>query len=173
MTQSEILALRIDTLEFILALFGTFFTIVSTYIAGLFFFLRRAGFALKLLAFFLLSIGLAFLGGLAIGVTSIVEFSVTAGTIPVSPEENLRTWLSEIGSSFVWYQAGATLGWAVAALVYLALFYLTFFHRWNVAPAREPGGLPVAVSRPTSPPPSPAVDPHFASTANVSGAPPI
>ena len=49
----------------IITIFSQFIAMVSAYIVGLYYFLNRAAFALRLLAFATLSIGLAFLGGAA------------------------------------------------------------------------------------------------------------
>jgi hypothetical protein len=66
MSEAEVMQGVFSSIQVVISLFSTFFAMISAYIAGLYFFLNRAPFALKLLAFFLLSIGLVFLGGAAI-----------------------------------------------------------------------------------------------------------
>ena len=56
----------IGSIQVVVSVFSMFFAITSAYIAGLYFFLNRAPLSLRLLAFFLLSVGLAFLGGSAL-----------------------------------------------------------------------------------------------------------
>jgi len=66
MSEAEVMQGVFSSVHVVISLFSTFFAMISAYIAGLYFFLNRAPVALKLLAFFLLSIGLVFLGGAAI-----------------------------------------------------------------------------------------------------------
>ena len=65
MSEAEVMQTLFSSIQVIVSLFSMFFAVVSAYIAGLYFFLNRAPFALRLLAFFLLSIGLLFLAGAA------------------------------------------------------------------------------------------------------------
>ena len=62
MSEAELMQNLLGSIQVIMSLFSVFFTIISAYIAGLFFFLNRAPMALRLLAFRLLSVGLVFLG---------------------------------------------------------------------------------------------------------------
>ena len=66
MSEAEVMQGVFSSVQVVISLFSTFFAMISAYIAGLYFFINRAPFALKLLAFFLLSIGLVFLAGAAI-----------------------------------------------------------------------------------------------------------
>jgi hypothetical protein len=66
MSEAELMQGVFSSIQVVISLFSTFFAMVSAYIAGLYFFLNRAPLALKFLAFFLLSIGLVFLGGAAV-----------------------------------------------------------------------------------------------------------
>jgi hypothetical protein len=134
MTFGELTQGRIDAVSFILSLFSVFFTIVSAYIAALYFFLGSARMTLRLLAFFVLTVSFLFLGGMAFTVSDLVEVLVTAwegADIPLSEEHAVRGWLAELGSSFEFYYIGALLGWGVAFIVYLSLAYLTFGYRWK------------------------------------------
>ena len=58
MSEAELMQGVFSSIQVVISLFSTFFAMISAYIAGLYFFLNRAPVALKLLAFFLLSIGL-------------------------------------------------------------------------------------------------------------------
>src|SRR5262249_48045623 len=66
MSEAEMMQGMFASIQIVISLFSTFFAIISAYIAGLFFFLNRAPVPMKFLAFFLLSVGLVFLGGAAI-----------------------------------------------------------------------------------------------------------
>jgi len=134
MTFGELTQVRIDAASFILSLFSMFFTICSAYIAALYFFLGVAPFALRLLAFFVLTVSFLFLGGMALTVSDLVEVVIThweQAEIPLSSQQTVREWLARLGGSFQFYYFGALLGWGCAFIVHLALAYLTFGYRWK------------------------------------------
>lgn len=125
---------RIDALTFILSLFSVFFTIVSAYIAALYFFLGVAPFPLRALAFFVLSVSFLFLGAMSFTVSDIIEVLITDWDkveIPLNSQQTVRGWMAQLGGSFEFYYFGALLGWGVAFIVYLVLAYLTFGYRWK------------------------------------------
>ena len=114
---------------------ASFCTITSGYIAGLYLFLNRAPFALRLLAFCLLTIALLFLGGAAAIQQGAQDAIIAAWaklpspTIPVDVIQNPLPLpqlkglpLKEIGTVF---------GWLAAISVYLSLAYMTFIYRWK------------------------------------------
>ena len=139
MTFGELSQSRIDAMSFILSLFSMFFTICSAYIAALYFFLGVAPLALRMLAFFVLTVSFLFLGGMAFTVSDLVEVIVQnweQADIPLSSQQPVREWLIRLGGSFQFYYIGAFVGWAVAFIVYLALAYLTFGYRWRPIAAR-------------------------------------
>lgn len=134
MSEADLLAMSIDGTDAIVQLVAAAFTIISAYIAGLYFFLRRAPLPLRLAAFGLVSITLAFLGMLAFGLFGVLVGADTAWRVlpeTVSGVESLGgvrpPWLG--GLSF--YEAGATLGYGAFGLIYLALAYVTFVYRWQ------------------------------------------
>ncbi len=138
MTFGELAQGRIDAVSFILSLFSMFFTICSAYIAALYFFLGVAPFALRLLAFFVLTVSFLFLGGMAFTVSDLVEVVISnweQADIPYNSQQTVREWLTQLGGSFQLYYVGALLGWGCAFIVYLALAYLTFGYRWRPAAA--------------------------------------
>jgi hypothetical protein len=137
-TFGELAQGRIDVVAFVLSLFSVFFTIVSAYIAALYFFLGASGLGLRLLAFFVLTVSFLFLGGLAFTVSDLIEVIIAAwnrADIPITSEQRLRGMLFVNGSNFYFYYVGALLGWGVAFIVYIALAYLTFGYRWQPAAA--------------------------------------
>src|SRR5262249_26317997 len=122
--------------QVVASLFSAFFAMVSTYIAGLYFFLNRAPVALRLLAFFLLSIGIAFLGG-AVAIQQRVQDGLfTAWAKVPSPMMSVELLLNPfpftLPQGWSLYYIGATLGWVTGFCVYVALGYMTFVYRWRV-----------------------------------------
>jgi hypothetical protein len=136
MSEAEVMQGMFASIQVVVSLFSTFFAIISAYIAGLFFFLNRAPIALKLLAFFLLSIGLVFLAGAAVtqqrlqlgllaawgGMSSpmIAVDSILRNPFPVS-----------LPTGWSIYELGVNVGWLTGLSVYLALGYMTFLYRWK------------------------------------------
>lgn len=134
-TESEILQGLFASIQTVLSLFSMFFAMTSAYIVGLYFFLNRAPLALRLLAFLLLSIGLAFLGGSAATLQRMQEglfaawSKLPAPMISVAELRNpIPVTLPMPGISM--QEIGVAIGWVTATSVYLALGYLTFFYRW-------------------------------------------
>jgi hypothetical protein len=132
-SKAELMEARWLGASFILSLFSVFFGVVSAYIAGLYFVLSKATLALRMLAFFVLTMGFLFLGGMAISVTDLIEVMAVGWDsvdIPLAKGQVVRAFITQIGGSMQIYFVGALLGWAVAFIVYIALAYLTFFYRW-------------------------------------------
>jgi hypothetical protein len=139
-SKAELMEARWLGAAFVLSLFSVFFGIVSAYIAGLYFVLSKATLPLRLLAFFVLTMGFLFLGGMAISVTDAIEVMAVGWDsldIPLEKGQVVRAFISRIGGSMQLYFVGAMLGWAVAFIVYIALAYLTFFYRWPDRRAAE------------------------------------
>jgi hypothetical protein len=125
----------IGSIQVVVSVFSMFFAITSAYIAGLFFFLNRAPLSLRLLAFFLLSIGLVFLGGSALIQQRAQEQLFAAWArlpTPAIAVEALRNPLPvALPGGMSLQDAGIIVGWLTALCVYLTLAYLTFLHRWQ------------------------------------------
>lgn len=139
MSESDILQSLFDAIAAILTVFSLFFAIISGYVAGLYFFLGRAPFLLRAMAFGLLSIGLIFLGGTATVIGRMQDGLFVAWDRlerPIVPLHDLRNPVPGMHLAGITQQEiGVAIGWIVAVAVYLALFYLTFIYRW---PASEP-----------------------------------
>ena len=135
MSEAELMQALIGSIQVVVGVFSMFFAIVSAYIAGLFFFLNRAPLSLRLLAFFLLSVGLAFLGGSALIQQRLQEGLLAAWARLPSPSvavEAVRTPLPlGLPGGLSVQDAGVIVGWVTAVCVYLALAHLTFFYRWQ------------------------------------------
>jgi hypothetical protein len=126
----------LTSIQVVISLFSTLFALISAYIAGLYFFLRRAPLPLKQLAFLLLSIGLIFLGGAAITQQRLQVGLLTAwGKLPtpvIAIDGVLRNPMPVgLPSGWTFYDVGVTVGWLTAACVYVALAYMTFIYRWK------------------------------------------
>jgi hypothetical protein len=134
-SEAELMQALIGSIQVVVSVFSMFFAIISAYIAGLFLFLNRAPLSLRLLAFFLLSAGLMFLGGSALIQQRVQEELFAAWAklpSPVVAVEALRKPLPVALPGGISVQdAGVIVGWITALSVYLALAYLTFFYRWQ------------------------------------------
>lgn len=141
MSETDILQNLFDAISAILTVFSLFFAIVSGYVAALYFFLARAPFMLRAMAFLLMSIGLVFLGGTATVVGRIQDGLFAAWDRlerPIVPLQDLRNPVPGLQLAGISQQEiGVGIGWVVAVTVYLALFYLTFAYRWPETPRRE------------------------------------
>lgn len=133
MTEAELLERSIEATDNILQILSVAFGLISAYIGGLYFFLHRAPFALRLVAFALLSVGLAFLGVVAYGVHGILTGMDVAWRALPETSTGIRSFGGEtapfLGGLTV-YETAVILGFGVFALVYLALAHLTFVYRW-------------------------------------------
>jgi hypothetical protein len=137
MSEAELMQSLLGSIQVILSLFSVFFTIVSAYIAGLFFFLHRAPMALRLLAFLLLSVGLIFLGTTAATQQRVQEGLFASWSKLPSPSIDVQALRNPLmlpvtlppGTSL--QDIGIVIGWGTAVSVYLALAYLTFIYRWR------------------------------------------
>jgi hypothetical protein len=133
MSLSELMQARFDSANTIIAIFSLFFTIVSAYIAALYFFLGKAPLAMRLVAFTLLTISFLFLAAVIASVTEVVEVLISRwveAAIPVAEGERLRSLLAGWGSSYALYYSGVVLATVVGAAVFIVLGYLTFFYSW-------------------------------------------
>ncbi len=136
MSESELTQQLFNAVDTVLSVFSLFFSLVSGYLAALYLFLSQAPMMLRLVAFALLSIGLVFLGGVAMTVQNIQNglFAAWAKlpepTISVTQLRNPIAIAAVLDNGWSLQEAGVTIGWGVAVSVYLALAYLTFVYRW-------------------------------------------
>ena len=134
MTEAEILSVRNEVTAIVVSVTGFSFTMISAYIAALWLFLKDAPFPLRALTFLLLSSGLAFMGVMSAGLNDLLLATETAwGKLAKT-----ATGLPGFGNArpdylmgFTMYDAAAILGTVTFGAIYLALFYLTFFYRWQ------------------------------------------
>ena len=138
MTEAEILSNAIQAAQATAAIFSLFLTIVSAYIAALYFFLNRAP-CLRTMAFALLSIAFVALGALAVNMQYLGEGLHTAWL--KLPQK--ATGMEVLGPPIVvrslfldGREAASWAAWALGGVVYLALTYLTFLYRWPQRPVQ-------------------------------------
>jgi len=138
MSEAEILAIRNDVTGLVISVVSVSFGMISAYIAGLWLFLREAPISLRLLAFGLLSCGLAFMGALTAGLnglligTDLAWAKLTTRASDIESFGDVRPpWLHGLSL----YEASAALGALAFGAIYLALAYLTFVYRWPGATA--------------------------------------
>ncbi len=133
MGEGELIALSLQSTGAILEVVALYFTIVSVYIGALHYFLNKAPFLMRMVAFAFFSGALAFLG-----ITSIAVERTTSGVLAalhalpqrnaLPPPTNLYFGLdSFVISGDV--TIGVWAGWAMAAGIYMALLYLTFSYK--------------------------------------------
>ena len=143
MSEAEILQGLFSAIGSVITIFSLFFTMVSGYLAALYLFLGRAPFALRFIAFTLLSVGLVFLGGSVAVIQSIQNGLFVAWAKLPSPVIDLRQMRNPLpvtlpdGLPLSQQQIGVGIGWAAAILVYVALAYFTFVYRWPPVAGRS------------------------------------
>lgn len=133
MTEAEILSVRSDLTGLVISVVSVSFGMISAYIAGLWLFLREAPVALRLLAFILLSAGLAFMGALTWGLNDLLVGTNRAWAALPSHMTGVPSF-GDARPAYLFgltlYEAAAALGAAAFGAIYLALAYLTFIYRW-------------------------------------------
>lgn len=137
MTEADILNRLIDYSELTLNGIGVFFTVISAYAAGLYYFINRAAFVGRLAAFIFFSVtlvilSLVFLGASHVQAALVESLSILAQQGTLSPPAaaalaNARTIYGGL-STDDWIRWSMLAGFGVA---YFALFYLTLLHNWR------------------------------------------
>lgn len=133
MTEADILSVRNDVTGLVISVVSVSFGMISAYIAGLWLFLREAPLTLRLLAFALLSCGLAFMGAVTAGLNGLLIGTdhawakLTTRATDIDNFGDVRPlWLHGLSL----YEASAALGALAFGAIYLALAYLTFVYKW-------------------------------------------
>lgn len=134
MSEGEILSIRNELTALVISVVSVSFGMISAYIVGLWLFLREAPFLLRLLAFVLLSCGLAFMGMLTAGINGLLLGTDRAWSKLGATSVEIASFGSERpdflhGLSL--YEASAALGAIAFAAIYVVLFFLTFLYRWR------------------------------------------
>ncbi len=133
MTEAEILGVRNDLTQIVISVVSVSFAMISGYLVALWLFLRGAPLALRLIAFFMLSMGLAFMGALTAGINDLMMGTERAWAGLGKNSMGIAGFGSEqpdLLMGFSLYEAAALLGGIAFLILYVALFYLTFLYRW-------------------------------------------
>jgi hypothetical protein len=133
MNEAEILSIRNELTGLVVSVVSVSFGMISAYIAGLWLFLREAPVSLRLLAFALLTCGLAFMGALTWGLNDLLVGTDRAWSKLVSPTSEISGFGKERPDwlhGFTLYGACVFLGSLAFGAIYLSLAYLTFVYRW-------------------------------------------
>jgi len=138
MSEAETLSIRNELTGLVVSVVSVSFGMTSAYIAGLWLFLREAPISLRVLAFFLLSCGLAFMGALSWGLNDLLVGTERAWLKLANPASEIRgfgdarpDWLG----GFTLYEASVFIGILAFGAIYVSLAYLTFVYRWPGASA--------------------------------------
>ena len=127
------LSIRNELTGLVVSVVSVSFGMISAYIAGLWLFLREAPVSLRLLAFALLTCGLAFMGALTWGLNDLLVGTDRAWSKLVSPTSEISGFGNERPDwlhGFTLYGACVFLGSLAFGAIYLSLAYLTFVYRW-------------------------------------------
>jgi hypothetical protein len=134
MTEAEILSIRNELTGIVVSVVSVSFGMISAYIVGLWLFLKDAPLSLRAIAFVLLSSGLAFMGGLTMGVNELLLGTDRAWAALGKNSIGISSFGGEAPEylhGFTLYETAALLGAGAFGLIFAALAYLTFFHRWR------------------------------------------
>ena len=121
-TEAEILQGLFSAIGSVITIFSLLFTMVSGYLAALYLFLGHAPFALRLMAFALLSSGLVFLGGSVAVIQTMQNGLFAAWAKLPSPAIDLRELRNPLPLElsgmvpFSQQQIGVGVGWASAGV---------------------------------------------------------
>ncbi|MBS0242046.1 MAG: hypothetical protein JSS20_07700 [Proteobacteria bacterium] len=135
MSEAELLQALYASTQTIISLFSMFVTIISGYVVALYLFMKDAPLPIRSLAFVLVSIALAFLGGAA-AIQQVAQDAIMAAWVKLpNPSIPAAVILNPFHVSDVhgipMRVIGTALGWAAALSIYVSLAYVTFFYRWG------------------------------------------
>jgi hypothetical protein len=137
MTEAETLNRLIDYSELALNGIGVFFSVISAYAVGLYYFINRAAFVVRLAAFVFFSVTLFILSLVFWGasqvqgalVAHLAQLSQVQSLSPAAAAALANAKALHVGlSTDDWIRWSMLIGFGVA---YLALFYFTLLHNWR------------------------------------------
>jgi len=141
MTEADIADQIIQMMNLTLQGMGVVFTMVSAYVVALYYFLFRAPLVLKICAFAFFTLIVALfvffmLGAFDHGAAINRALAELAQKGPLSPIGQAALKRGTLGTASIDQELRLSIEVAFG-LVYLSLFYLTFFHRWTHADYTE------------------------------------
>ncbi|MGX6647993.1 hypothetical protein ACWCOP_08620 [Maricaulaceae bacterium MS644] len=130
MTEADVIEQMVEYQNILLLGVSVFFTVISAYVVAVWAFLRHAGFGLRAFSFFFLTLVVAFLVRVAYGsqqifdgfVATLIEIDAAVGLSPTGDAalNNALSGLDEVIQQSMFF---------AVIIVYIALFFLTFFAR--------------------------------------------
>lgn len=130
MTEADVIEQMVEYQNILLLGVSVFFTVISAYVVAVWAFLRHAGFGLRAFSFFFLTLIVAFLVRVAYGsqqihdgfIATLVEIDTAIGLSPTGQAalNNAVSGLDEVIQQSMFF---------AVIIVYIALFFLTFFAR--------------------------------------------
>jgi hypothetical protein len=146
MSEADVVNQLVNLTSILLAGISVLFTVISAYVAALNYFIGGANFTARLAAFVFLSMVLGLLAVVIVGAQATHDGLIAQ----LEALQHTGAGLSAAGRSLLanaqqQLEVGGGLSvdatvriavWACLALIYLALFYMTFFHRWSAEVTR-------------------------------------
>ncbi|MFZ1990494.1 MAG: hypothetical protein WAW96_12070 [Alphaproteobacteria bacterium] len=141
MMESDVANQIVQMMSLTLQGMGVVFSIVSAYVVALYYFLYRAPLILKLGSFLFFTLIVALLvfftlGAFDHGAAITRTLADMAQKAPLTPIGQAALARGSLGTTSIDQELRLSIE-AAFALVYLSLFYLTFFHRWTHADYTE------------------------------------
>ncbi len=131
MTEAELTEQILTISELVFIIVSVMFTVISAYIVGLYWFLRKTSLLIRLTAF-----GLFSFTTLVMSINGYGVYRHASGVMQALQELQAKSTLSALGQMALEQAAqnvtvfvGAST-FVLALLIYLSLVYLTFFYRW-------------------------------------------
>lgn len=130
MTEADVIEQMVEYQNILLMGVSVFFTVISAYVVAIWAFLRKAGFWLRAFSFFFLSFVLLFLGRIGYGsalihngfIETLEDIDAAVGLSPTG-QAALDNAMSGVDAIIQQSMFGGLV------IVYVALFFLTFFAR--------------------------------------------
>jgi len=130
MSEADVIEQMVEYQSILLMGVSVFFTVISAYVVAVWAFLRHAGFGLRVFAYFFLSLVTAFLVRVAYGsqqihdgfIATLHELDRSVGLSPTGAAalQNALSGLDDVIQQSMFF---------AVVVVYIALFFLTFFAR--------------------------------------------
>lgn len=136
MTEADVITQMVEYQNILLMGVSVFFTIISAYLVAIWAFLRRASLNMRAFSFFFLSLIIAFLGRLGYG-SALIHDGLVETLRQIAQTDGLSpAGLAALGNAASGANAMIQNSMFIAIIVvYIALFFLTFFARTTLKDA--------------------------------------
>jgi len=134
MTEIEFMNLSAQVLESSGVVTATSFTLVFGYLAGLYFFVGRAPFVVRSLAFAFFSVCMMWMWAGLFAVVTLIRTMMQTAEISISTGHTYVGMSDQMLVFWMNYNDAAMMGLnAIIGLTWLSLLYATFFFKWDRA----------------------------------------